>query len=112
MSEQERYRDEDERISAGATPRDPEALAEECSRWRETTDRCVLEALDMYGTYLIGQGTGMDCSGPLSLPAVDFVLRMESVPADEQRDVTQRLQLVHATYMAVMRSRKRRPGHG
>ncbi len=112
MSEQERYSDEEERISAGAEPRDTEALAHELSRWRESTDAVVLEALEMYGTYLIGQGTGMDCSGPLSLPAVDFVLRMESVPADEQRDVTQRLQLVHSSYMGVMKSRKRRPGRG
>lgn len=104
MAEQEIMRDEAGRIAAGADPRDTSSY----SSWRETTDGSILEALDLYGSYLIGQANGM--SDALSLQAIEVALRFAGIPRADRADLALRCIQIHSGVMEIARLRERKAG--
>lgn len=99
--------DEAQRVRCGAPPRDG---TEVWSEWRATADDVVLEAIDLYATYLIGQTSGM--SDALSLPAVVAMCEVEAIPQEERPDLTQRLLLVNNAAMAHWAKVRKAAKHG
>ena len=106
MGEQEVGADEETRLACGAEPRD----LSEYSSWRDDTDLCVLEALDMYGTYLIGQTNGL--SDALALSSVVAVFDIEGVASDERPELTRRLLLIHSYVTEIAHKRQRKAARG
>ena len=83
------------------------------SEWRDDADPCIMEALDIYGNYLVGQTNGL--SDALNLQVVFSVLDRLGLPLDEQLDMTNRLIPIHNAAMAHARKReerKQRARHG
>jgi hypothetical protein len=83
------------------TGRPPRPGIEEYSLWRETTDRCVLEALEMYSTFLSGQSSGM--SDALSLPAVESLFKILRYPSAARPAMTWVLLRIHSGLMEIRR---------
>ena len=96
--------DEAASVRDGLDPLDAEELYRVYSKWRETADDVVLEALGLYGTYLVGQTSGM--SDALSLPAVIAMCDLLEVPKGEREDMTQHMLLVHQSVMKEQRRGK------
>lgn len=82
-------RDEDGRLDDGQQPRD----LSEYGSWRKTADFCILEALDIYGSYLAGQSNGM--SDSLDLGAIVAAFDIEDVPALDRPQLAQHMLLIH-----------------
>lgn len=71
---------------------------EEYGKWRETADRCVLEAFEFYGLYLWGQTNGW--SEALSLPAVVAAFQITRTPQRHREEMTWMCQKIHSNVMA------------
>lgn len=68
----------------------------------------IQDALEIYGSFLIGQTNGMNDA--LSLPAVAAALELTGTPLPERPEVARRLLLVHADCLAVMKIERGRAG--
>ncbi len=106
MSERDQLAFEHDRIACGEDSRDLSDYQE----WRKTTDRCVQEALILYGTYLIGQTNGM--SDALCLTSVCAMFEIEQIDPDSRPELTRRLLQIHWRVMEIHRMRDRQAKHG
>lgn len=88
---------EAERERYGAPLRDLSSYTE----WRDEVEIEVERAFDFYGTYLIGQTSGL--SDALDLGAVRAALEIEDVPREEWPEETRRLLQVHNEVMKIVR---------
>lgn len=89
----------------GAEPRDLSRYSE----WREQVDEIAERMLDLYGTYLVGQTSGL--SEALSLEAVVAMLRIEAFPERQWPAATQLLLIAHAEIMGLVKARARGKKH-
>ena len=101
MGEQEQLREESQRLEFGAEPRD----LEQYSTWRETTDLCILDILDFYATYLVGQTNGF--SEALSLASVFAAFEIDEVPQETRRQATRFCLILHTELTGIMRAREK-----
>lgn len=106
MAEQDRLQDERRRLDDGAPPRD----LSEYSTWRDETDNEILEAMSIYGDYLMGQTNGM--SDALSLPALVAAFDIEGVEADERSGLGRMIIGIHWALCGVLEARRKRAKHG
>ena len=88
--EQKMLEAEERQLEAGAEPRD----LSEHSEWRKTVDQCVLDALTLYGTYLIGQSAGM--SDALSLGAIVTACDIEGIPQESRPEFARHVLMIHS----------------
>lgn len=90
---------------AGMPPRDIASY----SAWRDTAPACVLDALNIYGTYLINQSNGM--SDALDLTAVVAAMELEDMPKEDRPDMAILLLLIHARCREIVHKKTRKVGH-
>lgn len=78
---------------------------EQVSAWREGTDACVLEALEIYGRFLFGQSNGISDALPLS--AIESCFNIIGIDADDRADLAERILQVHGIAVEFRRKRER-----
>jgi len=104
--EQKFWRDEEGRQAMGAEPRD----TSEVTAWRKSTDEVVLEALDLYGSRLIGQTNGF--SDALSLPALVAALDLEGVEQKDRPEMADMILRIHTRAMEIWKVEQESRKHG
>lgn len=72
--------------------------------WRFEARRENVDLIDFYGRFLIGQHAGM--TEALALPSVVAAFRIAGVPRRSWANLTDRLNLVHATFTEYHREKK------
>ena len=85
----------------GADPRDLSSYSE----WRDEAPDEVVDGINLYSTYLVGQlaGTGE----ALCLNAIKIALEVDEVPRGEWSENIHRLNLIHNETMRIMKRKQK-----
>ena len=75
------------------------------SKWRDDAPEEVIDCINLYSTYLVGQTAGM--GDALCLNAIKIALEVDEVPRFEWAETIHRVNHIHGETMRVMKRKQK-----